>query len=137
VLVVNGNNKSGVKYTADYAFDYGVKVFAIPYSVGVNSGEICNSLIKKGAYLVTDASEILSQYLVQKIKEETIEIELSSEESEILELIKESPKHIEEICVRLNKAIYEVAPILSMLEIKGVIVKVGVNIYGRLAKTEE
>lgn len=137
VLVVNGNNKSGVKYTAGYAFDYGVKVFAIPYSVGVNSGEICNSLIKNGACLVTDASEILSQYSMQKIKEETIEIELSSEESEILELIKESPKHIEEICVRLNKAIYEVAPILSMLEIKGVIVKVGVNIYGRLAKTEE
>ena len=136
LLVINGSMNSGVKYTYQYATEYGKKVFAIPYGVGIASGEITNHIIKQGAMLVTEPSEVLKEYSL-KTETQKKEIELIGIEKEIFELVKERPTHIEEMCARLNKAVYEITPTLSMLEIKGIIVKVGVNVYGRLVKTEE
>ena len=135
VLVVNGNYKSGVKYTIEHAKRYGVKLYAIPYNIGVESGEITNSLIKEGGTLVDTPQDIIKNHGCKKTENKSLN--LTEEEQAILEIVKESPTHAEIIAQRLGKQSYEIAPTLSMLEIKGVIGRVGVNVYGATRKTEE
>ncbi len=134
VLIINGSKKSGVKYTAEYALKYGKKLYAVPYNLNVQSGEITNLMIKSGAFLVTDPTDITG---VAENVIKTESIELTAEESELFDIIKRRPIHIEEICKTLNKAVYEITPVISMLEIKGLIMKEGVNVYGATLKTED
>ncbi|MCQ2387355.1 MAG: DNA-processing protein DprA [Clostridia bacterium] len=126
-LVVSGSLKSGTFYTAEYTEQYGRDLFAIPYRVGIESGMGCNDLIKKGAMLVDSPKDILNFYN-KEVK--SIDEDFSKEENEIISILKDGEKHIDKICQLLNKRVFEIMPILSMLEIKGVISKNGVNIYG-------
>lgn len=130
VLIVNGGIKSGTIYTAEFAMEYGKEVFAIPYTPNVESGLGNNNLIKLGAIL-TDSFKDIADYLKIDLKEEN-EIELSVEEKKVVELLKDGSVHTDIICQKLSKQIYEITPILSALEIKGVIVKSGFNTYSKI-----
>lgn len=125
VLIVSGSIKSGTLYTAEYANDYNKDLFAIPYSVGVPSGAGCNDLIKKGALLTDSPLDIINFYGKNKEKQKVI---LSNEEKEIISLLSDGGLHIEKISSLLNKQVFLITPILSVLEIKGLVLKSG-NIY--------
>lgn len=127
VLIVSGATKSGTLYTAEYAEEYGRTVFAIPYNVGIEAGAGCNELIKRGAVL-TDKPEDILQFYNLDIKNKGKE-QLSNDELLVLNTLKDGQKHIDKICVELNKQTFEVLPILSVLEIKGYVYKTG-NIFG-------
>ncbi len=127
VLIVSGGIKSGTMYTAEYAEEYGKDLFAVPYSPGVVSGAGCNELIKRGAILVDSPEDILSFYGVEE-KEQT-KINLSQSEKEIVNALTNGELHVEKLASELGKRVFEIAPDLSMLEIKGVVVKSG-NVYG-------
>ena len=128
VLVLSAGEKSGALITANYAIDYGRDVFAFPYSLGFAHGAGCNKLIKKGAFLCTDANDILDGYGI--VLREKKRIALSSQEELILNALKESERlHSAEIAERVNLQIYEAAAFLSSLELKGLVVKVGGNMY--------
>jgi DNA processing protein len=127
-LVVSAAQKSGALITANYALEYGRDVFAFPYSVGVTSGEGCNALIKKGASLAEGALDILNAYGIQQKEEE--KIPLSDDEQKLLSLLHEEGEcHLEKIARALEKKSYQVLPVCSSLEIKGLIVKSGGNKY--------
>ena len=126
VLVVSGAIKSGTLYTAEYAEEYGKDLFAIPYSIGVESGAGCNDLIKRGAILTDKPQDILDYY------GETDTLprqQFSEQEKQILRILKDGEMHVEKLSGALNKRAFEITPLLSILEIKGVVVKSG-NIYG-------
>lgn len=127
VLVVSGGLKSGTNYTAEYAAEFSRDLFAIPYSVGVASGAGCNELIKKGAILTDSPKDILDYY--GKIPKTTAAEKLTDEEMEIVKQLLSGEMHVEKLCAALNKRVFEITPILSVLEIKGLIVKSG-NVYG-------
>ena len=127
-LVVSAGEKSGTLYTAEYAFKLKREVFAIPYSVGVQSGVGCNALIKKGAKLVDKPSDILNAFGVKE--EKKAPISLTAEEKAVVDAIKGGNTHIEKIAQVTGKKAFMLFPIISMLEIKGIIVKNGVNVYG-------
>ncbi len=127
-LVVSGRVRSGTQYTANYAVEYSRDLFAIPYSVGVESGTGCNELIKKGAMLCDNPEEILSNYHLEKKVEP--KISLDGNQTKIVKALSEGEKHVQEICKILNKQIYEVVPIISILEMMGIVGKNGVNVYG-------
>jgi DNA processing protein len=129
VLVSSAGIKSGALYTAEYALEYGKDVFAIPYSVGVKTGEGCNELIKKGANLVDKPEDILSFYGYEVKEEQT---ELVGLEKEIIELLKEEELHVEVLAEKLKKQAYEIIPTLQILEIKGYVYKNGTNEYGSI-----
>ena len=57
-------------------------------------------------------------------------INLTPNEKEICALLLDGERHIEYICEKLGKQIYEISPIISILEIKGVLSKMGSNVYG-------
>ncbi len=125
VLIVSAGRKSGTLWTADYALEYGKDVFAVPYSVGIASGEGCNSLIKQGAILTDTPKDILDFY---GIEQKTKSLDLSDEEQAIVKILGEGEKHVEQISVALNKRAIEITPTLSIMEIKGLVIKNG-NVY--------
>ena len=127
VLIASGGNKSGVYYTAEYAEEYSKHVFAVPHSVNVASGKACNELIKRGAFLADCSQDILEFYGLNVSK---IEIELEPLEREIVSLLQEGDVHVEVLSQKLNKKVFELLPTLSAMEIKGIVVKNGLNTYG-------
>ncbi len=127
VLIVSGGKPSGTLYTAEYAEEFGRDVFAVPYNIGVASGVGCNDLIKRGAILTDNPQDITEFYGVKVEQQEQV---LSETEKAIVEIIADGGAHVDKICKALKKKIFEISPILSMLEIKGVIVKNGINVYG-------
>lgn len=130
-LILSGAKDSGALYTAEYAGVYGKDIFAIPYSIGIKSGEGCNELIKKGAMLSTEPKDILDFYGIKSNGAEELE-EYTETEKEILEVLSSGETHVEIIASKLNKQTYELIPLLSVLEIKGLIYKNGANFYGRI-----
>ncbi len=134
VLIVSGAKKSGTLYTAEYAEEYGRDVFVVPYSIGISSGEGCNDLIKRGASLTDTPSDILERYNLE-VKEE--EEKLSDKEKAVVDLLKGEPVHISVISDTLKLSIVEVTSLLSLLVIKGIVVKSGTNVYGLARKISE
>ena len=135
VLIVSGGIKSGTQHTANYANEYGKDLFAVPYGIGVPSGAGCNDLIKKGAMLADTPKDVLDFYGVEE--KQTPKITLSDLEQKIVNTLKDGELHIQKICSVLDKKVFELMPIVSMLEIKGVINKNGVNVYGLARNSRE
>jgi DNA processing protein len=128
VLLISAHEMSGVLTVPQYATEYGRDVFAFPYSIGVSSGEGCNALIKNGATLTVKAEDILSFY-GKDVKSDSVA--LTPDEDKLITLLRdEGEVHLERIAAALNKRAYEVLPICSSLEIKGLAVKCGGNKYG-------
>ncbi|MBO5714124.1 MAG: DNA-processing protein DprA [Clostridia bacterium] len=127
VLVASGGTKSGTLYTAEYAEEYGRHLFAIPYTPNIESGSGCNMLIKQGAILAESSQDILEFFGKNTSKEKVV---LTNEQQLIVDAIKNGNNHVEQIAKQLNVAVYQLLPLLSELEIKGVIVKNGTNLYG-------
>lgn len=128
VLVCSAGKKSGTNYTADFANEYGKTVFAFPYTLGVPSGEGCNAMIKEFAMLCDDVEDIFTSLgVVAKKKEE--KNDLSPKEQKVYECIKEGEIHIDLLLEKTGMKIFEISPLLSMLEIKKYIVKNPGNTY--------
>ena len=125
LLVISGSNKSGTRHTYNYALEYGKDVFSFPYGLGVTSGEICNEIIKEGGYLVTSIEDITSALNFELKKSE--EVRLSDREKQVLSVIKNGNFSVDEIILATGYKVFEVLPTLTCLEIKGLIVKNGIE----------
>lgn len=127
VLIVSGNEDSGTKHTAKFAEAYSKRLYAFPYSLGEKSGEICNLLIKLNKAQLIETAEDLAIgegiELVDKSEEE-----FEPEELEVLRAI-DGQTHVDQIAMATGKKVFELMPILSMLEIKGAISREGGNYY--------
>ena len=131
-LVLSAGEKSGALITADYALNFGREVFALPYGVGTTQGVGCNLLIKRGAFLCDCTQDVLDVFGIY-LPEEKAAPELSEEEQKIADVLMDGEElHSAVISERSGLPIYEVAALLTELEIKGVVVKVGGNQYKRI-----
>ena len=128
VLVLGAAEKSGALITAKYAAAMGKKLFAIPYAPSVLAGAGCNQLIKNGAYLTETANDILEKYGYEGVEKK--KIPLTETEEKAVEFITERGEaHVSEISSALNIPTYRLATMLSALEVKGAVVKLGGNRY--------
>lgn len=128
VLVTSAGKKSGTSYTADFANEYGKSVFAFPYNIGVPSGEGCNAMIKEYALLCDNVEDIffhLGITRTNKMKKQP----LSEIEAKVFAIIKEGEIHIDELIAKTDMKVFELTPVLSMLEIKKYVVKNPGNSY--------
>lgn len=62
ILVVEAKAKSGTMITIDFALEQGRDVFAIPGNIDSKNSYGTNEIIKQGAKLVTNWSEIVEEY---------------------------------------------------------------------------
>ncbi len=60
VIVVEAAERSGALITASHAGEQGRDVFAVPGSIQSRTSRGCNSLIRDGAILVQDPSDVLN-----------------------------------------------------------------------------
>ena len=127
-LVVSAGEKSGALITAKYAKEFGRKIFAIPYPPNSSSGSGCNALIKQGAGLTESAEDILNAFGMEITKK--AQVELSEVEQKTIEFLQETGEaHITELATNLGIPVFKVTAILSALETKNLVVKLGGNRY--------
>ncbi len=128
VLVTEGAQDSGALITADYAFKFNRKVFAIPGPITSSLSVAPLKLIEKGAKLVTSADDILKEFRIQsselRIKTQKSKVKGETEEEQkILSLLENEALHFDEIVRRLKLEPPLIGSTLSILEVKGIIVK--------------
>lgn len=129
LLIVEAGEKSGTFITVKWALDMGKDIFAIPGEIYSPKSRGPNFLIKQGAILVTDPSEIL-EYMGIEEKSKREEIKLEGKEKEIFNFLKENGrKSIDEIKEKFKIETGELISLLINLEIKGIIRNEGSGFY--------
>ncbi len=136
-LVVEAAQKSGSLITARYALEQNKEVFAIPGSIHNPMARGCHQLIRQGAKLVETASDILEELpiSVSQSQEYPQKPELNIQENlndspqaldpdhqKLLKCLAYEPTSIDELVLSSNFTAAEVASMLLILELEGVIV---------------
>ncbi len=125
-LIVEAAEKSGAMITVDMALEQGKNVYVIPGNINSINSRGCNELIKNGAICVTDYKDILSDYFIEvpvKEKEDGILNSLKGIELEVYKAIINGAFVPEDIVKMTQIHISEVLSSLTMLEIKGILLK--------------
>lgn len=133
VLVVEARERSGSLITADQALEQGKDVFALPGRATDVLSEGTNWLIREGARLVTEPSQILEElfHLCCKTPKNffTGEKSLDKREKVVYDCLSLDPKSIEEIINRTNYTVSEVISILFRLELNGYVKQIVKDYY--------
>jgi len=140
-LVVEATEKSGSLITAYKAIEQGREVFAIPSSIHNPHAKGCHQLIKNGAKLVDQASDIIEElssllgYMadLNQPLESTLVIEdsLDDEYVNLLEKMGYDPISIDQIVYTSGLTIDKVSSMLLILELKDHINTVPGGLYVR------
>ena len=125
VIVIEAGEGSGALLTAEYARDQNREVFAVPGNVNVPKSRGTNELIKQGAKLVGGVEDVLEE-LTGILVEQTaprppapIPPDLPPDERSVLEVLSETPKHIDTICAEINFEPGRTLAALLSLELSG------------------
>ncbi len=135
VLVTEGAKDSGSLITADYAFKFNRKVFAIPGPITSSLSKAPLKLIERGAKLVVDAEDVLKEFKIsssvshfakalrdKKASDGQAKFKnLTKEELKILTLLENESLGFDEIVRKVNMDSSKVGSLLSVMEIKGFI----------------
>jgi DNA processing protein len=143
VVVVEGSEKSGSLHTADFALTQGREVFAVPGSINSSLSRTPHKLLKSGARLVENVSDILEEFGLEENKQEKqfslfdksprdLLEQLPPGEKGILSLIGHEPLEIDEIIRQSGLKTSEVNSILVTLELKKLIAQDSGKRYYRL-----
>jgi DNA processing protein len=147
-LVVEATRRSGSLITAEHAMDFGREVFAIPGSIHNPLARGCHYLIRQGAKLVEEASDILIE-LEPQLRAAGVALQpapstpeslpttpLTAEPSyqNLLNVMDFSPIPIGDLAARANLTTAEVSSMLLVLELEGLVEALPGGRYSRLGK---
>jgi len=136
VLVIEGSKASGTLITAGYAADQGKEIFAVPGPITSQQSAAASILIKAGARLVTSAEDILEGLPEIEIeapavagnnlrsKKSNFE-EISGHGKQVMEILKNEEADVGYLSKKMKLPVSRVGVILSMLELNGLVRKVG------------
>lgn len=130
VVVVEAGLNSGSLITTDFASEQGKSIYAVPGNINSQFSVGTNKLIKDGAIPMISISDIVSDVKDFEYIPQEIENTLGSDELEVYkEIQKSSCCSIDSIAHNLNKNTGKVSAILTVLEIKGVIMTYGGKVF--------
>lgn len=137
VLVTEGAEDSGSLITADYAFKFNRKVFAVPGPITSSMSKGPYKLIAKGAKLVTSAKDILEELKITNLKSQApnksqnIKFKTATEdELKILKLLENENLHFDEIVRKTKFTSSRLGVTLSLMEIKGMVKSLDGGMFG-------
>jgi DNA protecting protein dprA len=130
IIITEAAERSGTLNTASHALNQGRDLFVVPGNITSPLSAGCNTLLKQGAYLVTDADDVLSIIAPEKLQKDNGQ-ELAAiatiEEAIIIKLISEGLRDGDEIQQKSGLSASDFATALTMLEINGAIKPLGAN----------
>jgi len=150
-IVIEASYKSGSLITARYANEQGREVYAVPGNITSSMCEGSNSLLKDGAKLILSANDVLEDlyYVLNKgpldrlsdiidVNEDSLLIankegkldkyELSEEERLVCQAILDGDNTSDLLNEKLNIEINLINSILTMLEIRGIVISTGAKL---------
>lgn len=132
VFIPEARAKSGSLYTKDYADELGIDTYCTPGNINSEKSEVPNNLIKSGqAYCTTNPTDILKDFGIIANKKQTKkqELQLSSEQLEIYNLLKDGERDFEFLQEKTKFSASILNFNLTTLEISGIIKKLAGNSY--------
>ncbi len=138
-LVVEATRKSGSLITAHHSLEQGREVFAIPGSIHNPQSKGCHQLIKQGAKLVDQASDIIDDigsllgYVAQQLDSTSMTSEqpLDPEYQQLLDIIGYDPVTIDTLVERSGLTIEQLSSMLLILELNDHIQPAPGGLYSR------
>ncbi|MFN2202574.1 MAG: DNA-processing protein DprA [Caldilineaceae bacterium] len=134
VVIVEAPSRSGALITARFAAEQGREVFAVPGNI-VNPGSAgCNELIQNGAAPLLKAQDVLDQlhfeHEVETYHQQKL-IPTDPLEDQLLDHLSLEPTHVDDLVRSANLPPPQVASLLTMMELKGLVRQVGTLSYVR------
>ena len=127
VLITEAAIKSGTLHTSNFALDQGKTVMAVPGNINSETSQGTNDLLKSGATLITEASDILFALGINEStsKQTTLLFGANKDESTILKLLSTGVTDGGELLQKskMNASIFNQT--LTMLELNGRIRSLG------------
>ncbi|MDD5547866.1 MAG: DNA-processing protein DprA [Candidatus Pacebacteria bacterium] len=123
VIVIEAPEKSGALATARFALEQNREIFVAPGQVNHPNYKGSHQLIRSGARIITSAEEVLEDLNIEYNKQDHQAAEISGEEKEIFEIIKQIgwPAPIDKISQKTKIGIQKINQIITFLTIKGLI----------------
>ena len=166
-LITEASETSGTRWTVYHALEQNREIFCVPGSIYSDASKLTNRLIREGAKLVCDVSDILVEIgldtavrqipmsfgnqdgersnpgeefgnpagattLVEDGWTEGVASSPESDdpdESDLLRHINREPTHIDDLARLTGRPITEISGLLTMLEIKGLVLQAGMMHY--------
>jgi DNA processing protein len=134
VVVVEAADRSGSLITARHAGEQGRDVFAVPGPVTSRTSRGCNQLIRDGAILIQDAEDVIEHLgplahptpvTTGEIIRTPSELQLNEIEQTVLRSIDSHATDIDVVISRAGLPVPRVLSTLSVLEMRGWIVRTG------------
>lgn len=124
VLITEGAQDSGSLITAREAIKNNCKVFAVPGPITSYVSQGPNMLIKEGAKIVTSGGDICEALgITSSQRKQVVPHGDSPEEEKIIALLESQQLYFDDIVRHTNIASTELGVLLSMMEMKGFVVR--------------
>ena len=129
VVVAEAPLRSGAVMTAHLALEYGKEVFALPGQARSKTSEGTNKLIKEGASLIDNATDVIEALFPEKkiptnvpgrVSAKDVKAE-GKEEGLIFKLLDDGPMHIDSIAERAGLPVQQISIVLLAMELKGLV----------------
>lgn len=125
IVVVEGGKHSGTLTTARYAAENGRDVYAVPGPITSEMSVGPHILLREGARILSNANELLADFNLHQEGEMVTQkpTDLIGLEKTIYELVSVKKYHVDEMAKKLTLTVSDILPILSLLEVRGIVGK--------------